>query len=186
MVLGRQARHHETVSRLAARRPNTTLHDPLPSLAGLIARADLAIGAGGATTWERACLKLPSLVVTIAENQTPFTESLAAEGHLELLGDSATVSVESIHSALLARVTNRVPPGHGCGGDLTDGHGTSRLTLAMLGPKEPIILRSAHEDDEALLMRWQNNRGADNIAASPIVTHQQHTPSGSPEKKSFV
>ena len=29
----------------------------LPSLAGLIARADLAIGAGGATTWERACLE---------------------------------------------------------------------------------------------------------------------------------
>ncbi len=178
VVLGRQSLHHQTVSGLAAQRPNTTLHDPQPSLAGLIARADLAIGAGGATTWERACLKLPSLVVTIAENQKPFAKSLADAGHLELLGDSATVSAETIHSALLAQVKDRVRSSHDSGGDLTDGHGTSRITLAMLGPKEPIILRSAHEGDEALLMRWQNNLQAQtsNISGNPIATsHQQHS-----------
>ena len=73
-VLGRQSPHRQSVADLVAQRPFTTLHGPLPSLAGLIARADLAIGAGGATTWERACLKLPSLVVAIAENQAPFAE----------------------------------------------------------------------------------------------------------------
>ena len=65
MVLGRQSPHREAVKKLAAKRPGTTLHAPLPSLAGLIARADLVIGAG-ATTWERVCLKLPSLVITVA------------------------------------------------------------------------------------------------------------------------
>ena len=182
VVIGQQSPHRENVLELAARRKCTTVHDPLPSLAGLITRADLAIGAGGATTWERACLKLPSLVVTIAENQKPFAKSLAEAGHIELLGDPATVSAETIHSALVARITNRVPSGNGSGSDLTDGHGTSRLTLAMLGPKEPIILRSAHEDDEALLMRWQNNwkEKADNLATSSVVTSgQQHSPSNS-------
>ena len=82
-----------------ARRPNTTLHGPLPSLAGLIARADLAIGAGGATTWERACLRLPSLVVAIAANQLPFSEALDQAGHLQLLGDGASVTAEQIRSA---------------------------------------------------------------------------------------
>ena len=58
VVLG-QNPHRHSVEELVAI-ANTTLHGPLPSLAGLMARADLAIGAGGSTTWERACLRLPS------------------------------------------------------------------------------------------------------------------------------
>jgi len=51
-----------------------------------MAAADLAIGAGGATTWERCCLGLPSLVVSIAENQRPACEALAAAGVIDYFG----------------------------------------------------------------------------------------------------
>ena len=71
-------------------------------MAGLIARADLAIGAGGATTWERACLGLPTLVVAIAANQLPFAEALDQVGYIKLLGDGASVTTEQIRSALLS------------------------------------------------------------------------------------
>ena len=175
VVMGRQSPHWKAVLELATRRPRTNLHSPLPSLAGLITRADLAIGAGGATTWERACLKLPSLVVTIAANQRAFAESLAEAGHLELLGDATTVSAEKIRSAVIARITDTVRSGHGGGGNLTDGHGTSRLTLAMMGPNEQIILRSAHEGDKALLMHLCNDLQvrANNISAKQIETSRQ-------------
>jgi len=46
---------------------NIHLHSNLPTLAPLMARADLAIGAAGTTSWERVCLGLPALVVTLAE-----------------------------------------------------------------------------------------------------------------------
>ena len=82
IVLGLQSPHRQAVEELVARRPNTTLYDPLPSLAALITRADLAIGAGGTTTWERACLGLPSLVIAIAANQLETTEALGQEGCL--------------------------------------------------------------------------------------------------------
>jgi UDP-2,4-diacetamido-2,4,6-trideoxy-beta-L-altropyranose hydrolase len=39
------------------------------NVAQLMAEADLCIGAGGITIWERAYMGLPSLVVTLAENQ---------------------------------------------------------------------------------------------------------------------
>ena len=84
VVLGLQSPHRQAVAELVASRPHTTLHRPQPSLAGLIARADLAIGAGGTTTWERACLWL---VVTIAANQLPFSETLDQAGHLQVLCD---------------------------------------------------------------------------------------------------
>lgn len=141
VVLGSQSQHRRAIEKLAAARPNTTIHTALPSLAGLITRADLAIGAGGATTWERACLKLPSLVVTVADNQRPFAEALNEAGHVQLLGNSAEVSEEQIRSALLAQINNPFQGHHYAGGELTDGLGTTRVANAMLGPDKSISLR---------------------------------------------
>jgi spore coat polysaccharide biosynthesis predicted glycosyltransferase SpsG len=39
------------------------------NMAQLMADSDLAIGAAGATSWERCCLGLPSISLLIAENQ---------------------------------------------------------------------------------------------------------------------
>ncbi len=130
VVLGRQSPNRQAVAEMVAKRTHTTLHGPLPSLAGLIARADLAIGAGGATTWERACLGLPSLVVAIAANQLPFAQALHQSGYLQLLGNGAGVTAEHIRSAVLARVA--APFAGEAGSALTDGAGTSRLSDLIL------------------------------------------------------
>jgi UDP-2,4-diacetamido-2,4,6-trideoxy-beta-L-altropyranose hydrolase len=152
VVLGLQSPHRPTVAEMVARRPNTTLHGPLPSLAGLIARADLAIGAGGATTWERSCLRLPSLVVAIAANQLSFSEALDQAGHIQLLGDGASVTAEQIRSALLSLMSQPFPVK--AAPELTDGWGAARLSIAMLGLQGAIRLRPAIASDEALLLRW--------------------------------
>lgn len=174
VVVGRQSLHRQAVADLVAQRQCTTLHGPLPSLAGLIARADLAIGAGGATTWERACLKLPSLVVATADNQIPFAEALHKAGHLQLLGDATTVSVDQIRSALLDFFAN--PFLHAAGGDLTDGWGASRLVFALLGPQSPISLRPADVGDEALWLRWVTDRQgrATSFVQDLIASSDQH------------
>ncbi|QNG27768.1 UDP-2,4-diacetamido-2,4,6-trideoxy-beta-L-altropyranose hydrolase [Synechococcus sp. HK01-R] len=155
VVLGLQSRHRQAVAELVARRPHTTLHAPLPSLAGLIARADLAIGAGGATTWERACLGLPSLVVAIADNQLPFAQALDQAGQLQLLGDAGSVSVEQISQALLAVLQDPWP--RACGDGLTDGRGAARLATTLQGPQLPMQLRPSTAADEDLLLRWAND-----------------------------
>jgi spore coat polysaccharide biosynthesis predicted glycosyltransferase SpsG len=65
-----------------------------------MAAADLAIGAGGATVWERLCLGLPSLVVSIAENQEPVCKDLASAGLIKYLGCQEKVDEALILSAL--------------------------------------------------------------------------------------
>lgn len=155
VVLGRQSPHRHVVEELVARRPSTTLHGSLPSLAGLIARADLAIGAGGATTWERTCLGLPSLVVAIADNQLPFAQALDLDGHVQLLGDAAIVMAEQIRSALLAKIPEAFRGKAAT--SLTDGRGAPRVATAMLGAQGAISLRPATASDEALLLRWAND-----------------------------
>jgi len=170
VVLGLQSRHRQAVADLVARRPHTTLHAPLPSLAGLIARADLAIGAGGATTWERACLGLPSLVVAIAANQLPFAVALNQVGAIQLLGDPVSVTAEHILQALLAALAGTWP--RVCGHGLTDGWGTARLATAMLGLHPPLQLRPATAADEALLLRWVNDPQVRSNSFSPELIGQ--------------
>ena len=169
VVLGLQSPHRQVVAELVARRPYTTLHAQLPSLAGLIARADLAIGAGGSTTWERIALRLPSLVVTFGRDQSPIAEALNQLGYLKLLGDAPSVSVQEIGCALLARNADSFATGSVSA--LTDGWGVSRLGIAMLGNKGAMSLRPAVASDEALLLRWANDLQvrANSFSPAPIA-----------------
>jgi UDP-2,4-diacetamido-2,4,6-trideoxy-beta-L-altropyranose hydrolase len=69
-------------------------------LAKLMDQADIAIGSGGITSWERCCLGLPSLVVCIAKNQHMVVASLAREGAIQSLGDAAGVDSNRLADAL--------------------------------------------------------------------------------------
>jgi UDP-2,4-diacetamido-2,4,6-trideoxy-beta-L-altropyranose hydrolase len=168
VVLGLQSPHRQSVSELVNRRPHTTLHAPMPSLAGLISRADLAIGAGGSTTWERACLGLPSLVVSFGKDQQAIAKALAQSGHLQFLGTAADVGAIQIRYALKA--IHKQPLRLACGHGLTDGWGAARVTTALLGLHPPLQLRPATASDEALLLRWANDplARANSFSPEPI------------------
>jgi UDP-2,4-diacetamido-2,4,6-trideoxy-beta-L-altropyranose hydrolase len=120
---------------LAAKRPNTVVHGARPSLADLMAQSDLFLGGGGTTTWERMCLGLPSLVITMAENQRQVVDCLAARGLVRLVGRSDTVTVDRIRDILLEEIQRDRPF---VAIDeimrLCDGLGTTRTVDAMLGP----------------------------------------------------
>jgi UDP-2,4-diacetamido-2,4,6-trideoxy-beta-L-altropyranose hydrolase len=84
----------------AAGHVNVHLHSNLPTLAPLMAKADLAIGAAGTTSWERLCLGLPALVVTLAENQRPIADGLHRQGLVRWLGHKDEVTEQSLRRAL--------------------------------------------------------------------------------------
>ena len=68
-MLGLSSPHLETISQAASSMPNVRIHVGLPSLSALMVKADLFIGAAGITSWERACLGLPAVVIPVAKNQ---------------------------------------------------------------------------------------------------------------------
>jgi UDP-2,4-diacetamido-2,4,6-trideoxy-beta-L-altropyranose hydrolase len=116
----------------AAGRPGATIHGPRPHLADLMARADLAIGAGGSTTWERMCLGLPSLVITLADNQVAVADWLAKEGLIRLVGHASSVTLPDVRDAVVAalpREQHRDSVDRGM--RLSDGLGVSRVVDAL-------------------------------------------------------
>lgn len=57
-----------------------TLHIDTGDMAGLITRADVCVGAGGSSVWERACLGLPTVTLILADNQRDMAMKLDAAG----------------------------------------------------------------------------------------------------------
>lgn len=55
-------------------------------MADLLTETDLAIGAAGSSTWERCCLGVPTLVLSIAENQDGISKALSNDGSSYFLG----------------------------------------------------------------------------------------------------
>ncbi|MDO1557941.1 UDP-2,4-diacetamido-2,4,6-trideoxy-beta-L-altropyranose hydrolase [Brevundimonas sp. 2R-24] len=85
VVLAPEAPSRQVLELLAARDPRLHLIDPTPDIAPVMAAADLAIGAGGGSTWERCTLGLPTLLLVLAPNQAPSAEALARRGAAEVI-----------------------------------------------------------------------------------------------------
>jgi UDP-2,4-diacetamido-2,4,6-trideoxy-beta-L-altropyranose hydrolase len=125
--------HLSSLQAFAAQRGNVSLHSQLPDLADLMAQADLAIGAGGATTWERCCMGLPSIVISIAENQRPACEALARAGLIRYLGDGLSVSVSEIQSVgrELSQDSQQMRALSSASMKLVDGKGVHKVAEAI-------------------------------------------------------
>ncbi|MCG2579692.1 MAG: UDP-2,4-diacetamido-2,4,6-trideoxy-beta-L-altropyranose hydrolase [Marinobacter sp.] len=109
VVLGANHPDPEGIAALCKARSRVNIHQNLPGLAGLMVRADLMVGAGGATTWERMCLGLPSIIISIANNQTPTNRALMEAGFINFLGESSDVSGQDIAVAVRRSLAFREP-----------------------------------------------------------------------------
>ncbi len=100
VVVGQSNPHRETVRTTCDGLPNAVFHCQVDCMAALMTAADLAVGAGGSTTWERCFLGLPALVTTIADNQVETTAMAARLGALWDLGRSSELTKQGLVNAL--------------------------------------------------------------------------------------
>ncbi|MCC4264617.1 UDP-2,4-diacetamido-2,4,6-trideoxy-beta-L-altropyranose hydrolase [Oceanimonas baumannii] len=90
VVMGATAPWLEVVKQQADSLPwHTEVKVGVSNMAQLMADSDLAIGAAGATSWERCCLGVPTIMVVLADNQRYAAHLLTKAGAVRelLLGD---------------------------------------------------------------------------------------------------
>jgi len=135
LVLGLNHPDPEGLTRRMSARHATHVHRGLSSLAGWMARADLMISAGGSTSWERMCLGLPAIVISIADNQTATSAAMAEAGYIDFLGGCADVDVGTIIAALRRCMedSSRLAKISRLSQDLVSGTGTQRVCDLLLG-----------------------------------------------------
>ncbi|VVN96384.1 UDP-N-acetylglucosamine--N-acetylmuramyl-(pentapeptide) pyrophosphoryl-undecaprenol N-acetylglucosamine transferase [Pseudomonas fluorescens] len=85
---------------LAQTRPNWRLHSFVSDFHQRMSEADLFIGAGGGTSWERAALGLPTICIAVSNNQQVNGEVMAAAGAHVFMGAREQVSVAQLRDAI--------------------------------------------------------------------------------------
>ncbi len=180
VVAGANNNNRSQLQRLAAERPGTTIHGSRAHLADLMSSADLAIGAAGVTTWERMCVGVPSLVVSIAENQRPTAETLAESGLIQYLGTSRDVGRVELGAAIERAIEGKRDLADQSlrGRLLVDGLGAMRV-IECIDRTEPerLFLRAAKIEDVELFFVWVNDpqvrRQSLKTDAIPWLAHQR-------------
>ncbi len=169
--------HAEAIRRQAAGHANVQVYGGLPSLAPLMARADLALGAGGATSWERLCLGLPTLVVTLAENQRSIADELSQRGLIRWLGHKDEVNESAVSAALGTLIQQGLDEDWSlrCLAAV-DSKGADRVCAALtVVASTPLRARYARPEDEALLLEWANDPTTrQNSFSSELITSATH------------
>jgi UDP-2,4-diacetamido-2,4,6-trideoxy-beta-L-altropyranose hydrolase len=133
-------------------------------MAELVTIADLAFGASGSSAYERAVLGLPSILVTIADNQRGIARQMTKAGAAVdggALDDDIVSRLRRLGSTLLANGAARQRQAHAASA-LVDGRGTLRIALATLDDEVAkqgarIRLRLADSDDEGWLLKVQQH-----------------------------
>jgi UDP-2,4-diacetamido-2,4,6-trideoxy-beta-L-altropyranose hydrolase len=106
VVLGASNPFKSKIEKIATTINNLNFHYNISNMASLMVEADLAIGAGGSTNWERCYLGLPAITVSVADNQSLILECLDEKGAIKNLGWYEKVTPEQIADALSELVEN--------------------------------------------------------------------------------
>jgi UDP-2,4-diacetamido-2,4,6-trideoxy-beta-L-altropyranose hydrolase len=102
VIAGGANPHRAQLQAMTAALPHGEFADSVDNMAQRMAAADLALGAGGITMWERCYLGLPCLTVILADNQHTAVEAVARYGAHWNLGRLQNLSVNTIADTLAA------------------------------------------------------------------------------------
>ena len=122
------------MKKLIAKRPSTKLYIQTSNIAKIMIKTDLAIGSFGVNTWERMCLRIPTLTVSFSENQKIHITDLSKKDLIDFLGFHLDIDDNYIFESILNKV-NKINMGfeNTSSFKLVDGNGVNRVAKALLG-----------------------------------------------------
>lgn len=177
VVLSSDCDQRETIQDIASQADlNVKIHTDVADMATLMSSADLAVGAGGSTSWERCCLGLPSLLLVLADNQRRVAETLSLAGAASVTGTAEHFSEAKLTGELRELIADarKLYTMAMCAASICDGCGTQRVLLAILEPTstrsgEAITLRLASKNDESTILKWQCHPETRRFARNPVI-----------------
>lgn len=168
VLLSPRAPHYEAVKAWCDSHMNVIHYDFVQDMASLMDEHDIAIGAPGTTSWERACLGLPNIVIPIAANQQDICQALLAHqaSLLVQLSDIENELLPTVHNLL-----NNYSMFANANLKLCDGEGLQRVINVIMDNTEisDFRLRSVTIADTALIYQWQSDPLTRRYALNPNI-----------------
>ena len=132
------------------------LHSHIDNMASFMSEATISIGAPGSTSWERACLGLPSVLIPLADNQIDIARVFSENGAAEL------VSLDNIDEELINRlltIRKHWKSYSQRNMRICDGLGIGRVIQHMFPPtakdNQRVYLKKATIEHIEMVYKWQ-------------------------------
>jgi UDP-2,4-diacetamido-2,4,6-trideoxy-beta-L-altropyranose hydrolase len=159
VVVGGSNPHLDSLKDAARRSPvSIDLQLNVTDMASLMRWADVAVAAGGTTSWERAAIGLPGLTLVLAENQQQVAVECATRGLSENLGWHSDITPVVLAERLERLIRDSAARRNMAtrGRSTADGCGAKRLLREITGPIV-MRLRPATADDARHVWEWAND-----------------------------
>jgi len=154
-------------------RGNASVHVQVHDMDKYLLAADLAIGAGGSSTWERCACGLPTVTLCLADNQREVIREGIAAGFL--WGFDSVPAVEELADVL--RVLYRAPgqlahmSRHAL--SITDARGAKRVADVLM--LRSVQVRTATLDDARKIYDWRSDPGVQGVSrTSAAFSFEDH------------
>ena len=157
VLLSRKSPSYEDVKKYCMQHSDWTKHiDFSDNMAEVLLEHAVAIGAPGTTTWERACLGVPSIIIPLADNQRTIATNLVKTDSAILVEPKKikthlTTAYKALVSGWLKFHSNSLK--------LCDGLGVKRvgrhINNLLLGKISKVSLRAASKEDIEQVYCWQ-------------------------------
>lgn len=108
VVVGQSNPNRVRIEEICKSMPRTHYYCQVTNMAELLVSADLAIGAGGSSMWERCYLSVPTVTIITAQNQMETTHAVASQGAIILLGYYNEVTSEHIKDSMEILLSNQL------------------------------------------------------------------------------
>ena len=175
VLLSNKAPHYQLVKSFCERYSWIKHIDFVDNMAHLMFEHDIAIGAPGSTTWERACLGVPSVIIPLADNQHDIAQKMVEVNAV------ISLDVQSVGIKLLAAVGDikaKYESFRTANLGLCDGLGVKRVVSSInrlsIGTPQ-IKMRRARKTDIEIVYQWQCNKNTRRYALNPsIPTFSEH------------
>ena len=139
IVMGASAPYLDQVREQAEYLPiKASVNVDVQNMAERMCLADLSIGAAGGTSWERACLGLPAVMIVLADNQVCGAKALGAFGAAKVIGKPKLVSTSL--PLVFAELSNaaRLKTLSNAAANITDGTGVFKVVSNMSKSKDVV------------------------------------------------
>lgn len=159
------------IDSMAGQGVNINAHLNVSNMAELMSQADIAIGAGGTTSWERCCLGLPTVMVELAQNQRDIAEALSNNGCVYNLGWYADITSDQIQQTIInfkndpdriVKMTEQTML-------ICDGRGVDRFAPFCITQDSGVSLALMTGADMRILHDWQSFPATRKYARNPDV-----------------
>lgn len=157
VVIGGANPYADLIDRAVSGSPSFTVLKNAANMPELMAWADVAISAGGSTCWELLFMGVPSIVISIAENQEPVARELDSRSlacvlslrevqdpHFLIKRISGFLNSRELRAGFAEKMTGYI-----------DGNGPTRVIHAMYDPI--MFLRKAEPTDCEMVWEWIND-----------------------------